>query len=189
MLMFMLNFLPVLNWMSNVFSITIERRWDISPDSGDMSVDSGVDLNHLVFPDAMVHLYEITCRAHAGSIYLLDGFEKGQFMDEDGEPCRLDEHWLRFGLVGDDHLLVSLTSGDVVFSDQYYWRYDESDSSRVLAPDVLTFFNDYAVGPKYSDLGPSYHREGPSGWLHLLDTIGFCNREGIHDGGPSECEI
>ncbi|MEV0080464.1 hypothetical protein AB0H58_28995 [Nocardia neocaledoniensis] len=146
-------------------------------ESGWAAADVGVDLESLTLPSAMVELYGITDGADATGIELWtsDGWwSKGEIMNGDGHAHRLEEHWLKFGLWGNDCFLVSLTSGEVMFSDQYFWRYNENDSSRVLAPDMLTFVDEYMLGPKCLEFvgddndDPSWHA-----WYSLLQQSGF----------------
>jgi hypothetical protein len=119
----------------------------------------GID-GRLALPPELVELYRITNGADCGGIEfetVWDGsggecFAKGDIMDDEGQVTRDDEHWARLARIGNDWFLVDLESGGVMFSDQYFWRYGDPNVSRVLAPDALTFFNEFVVGPKYAEI-------------------------------------
>ncbi|MFE6857193.1 hypothetical protein [Nocardia sp. NPDC057668] len=136
---------------------------------------AGSPRDDLRVPPELIVLFGITGHPRAG--YLDLGLNprrlQGEIMDPDGECCRLDEHWIRVGLLGNDLFLVSLTSGEVMFADQYFWRYAEKDASRVVAPDLLTFFNEYLVGPRYLEFASPEELENPRGWFAFLRNNGF----------------
>jgi hypothetical protein len=131
----------------------------------------------LTFPPALVELYKITNGADAGAISMFElgshgALLKGEIMGEDGDAVRDEEHWAEIGLIINDRFLVNLESGEVLYSDQEYWRYaDGSDGTRVLAPDALTFFNEYVVGPKYGTIIPE--RRLDHAWLDDLRRLGL----------------
>lgn len=136
-------------------------------------------LDMLTLPTAMIELYRITDGSRpVDHISLFDTSSpmfgrKGEIRDPEGENYRFDEHWLMVGLHSNDKFLVSLTSGEVMFADQYYWRYDEADSSRVLAPDMLTFFDEFVIGPRCREFLSEEDINDPDGWYQLLRTSGF----------------
>ncbi|MFI1916277.1 hypothetical protein [Nocardia sp. NPDC020380] len=119
-------------------------------------------------PEGLVDLYAITAGPQADSIELFSAFSKGELFDSNGEIYRADEHWLTVGLIGNDKFLVSLTTGEVLFADQYYWRYGESDSSRLVAPDMLTFFNECMIGPRYREFIDPEESDDPTGWYRFI---------------------
>ncbi|MGW6427216.1 hypothetical protein ACWF82_31470 [Nocardia sp. NPDC055053] len=127
----------------------------------------------LVVPEALTALYRITNAPQADYIELFGEFRKGEIMDPDGQVFRSEEHWLQVGLIGNDQFLMSLTSGEVMFADQYFWRYGEQDSSRIVAPDMLTFFDEYLTGPKYREFLVDDEADRPDGWFRFLLDHGF----------------
>lgn len=129
--------------------------------------------SELVVPEALTELYRITNRPRTGDIELRPDFHKGHIMNSDGEVNRNDEHWLSVGLIGNDHFLLSLTSGEIMFADQYFWRYGDEDSSRVVAPDILTFFNECMIGPRYREFLEEEEVDEPEGWYSFLVSHGF----------------
>ncbi|MFI9506936.1 hypothetical protein [Nocardia sp. NPDC052566] len=137
-------------------------------DSDEVSIAVRPGLDDLRLPDAMVELYRITSHPDADVIELFSQFDKGEIMDSGGEVHRSEEHWLTIGLIGNDRLLVSLVTGEVMFSDQYFWRYGEEDSSRVVAPDMLTFFNECMIGARYAEFVHPDELENPAGWYRFL---------------------
>ncbi|MGV9408573.1 SMI1/KNR4 family protein [Nocardia sp. NPDC003693] len=130
----------------------------------------------LAVPDALVELYRITNAPYFGGVVELFSppFRKGEIMDADGDVHREDEHWLSFGMTGtNDYLLISLTNGEVMLANHYFWRYGEQDNSRILAPDALTFFNEFLVGARFRELLEQEQADDPEGWLRFLQDNGF----------------
>ncbi|WP_194829409.1 hypothetical protein [Nocardia sp. XZ_19_231] len=94
-------------------------------------------------------------------------------MDEGGEVYRIEEHWINVGITGNDTFLLNLITGEVMLSDQYFWRYGEVNRSRIVAPDMLTFLNDYLFGVKYAELVDLSELEDPGGWYATLTANGW----------------
>lgn len=132
-----------------------------------------LELDGLALPVEMIELYRLTNRAQAGDIELFGSFDKGAIMNAGGEVHRADEHWLRIGLIGDDNFVINLTTGEVMFADQYFWRYGEQDTSRVVAPDLLAFFDECMTGPRYREFVPDEELEDEDGWYRFLRDNGF----------------
>ncbi|MFC6010242.1 hypothetical protein [Nocardia lasii] len=149
------------------------RTMDFSIEQGWVSSGNRAEWPALVVPEALTALYRITNAATAGYVGLFDKFCKGDIMDPDGEVHRSEEHWLQVGLIGNDQFSVSLMSGEVMFADQYFWRYGEQDSSRIVAPDMLTFFDEYMIGPKYREFLVDDEAERPGSWFRFLLDYGF----------------
>ncbi|APA96043.1 hypothetical protein [Nocardia seriolae] len=127
----------------------------------------------LSLPAAVIELYRLTGRAQAGDIELFGTFDKGVIVDADGEVHRDDEHWVRIGLIGNDNLLINLITGEVMFADQYFWRYGENDASRIVAPDLLTYFDECMTGPRYREFVTDEELEEEDGWYRFLQDNNF----------------
>ncbi|WP_433566821.1 hypothetical protein ACQP1O_17510 [Nocardia sp. CA-151230] len=134
---------------------------------------AAIGLESLGLPTAVIEVYRLTDRAQAGDIELFGSFEKGAIMNAEGEVDRVEEDWLRIGLIGNDNFLVSLTTGEVMFADQYFWRYGEQDTSRLVAPDLLAFFDECMTGPRYREFITDEELEDEDGWYRFLQDNGF----------------
>lgn len=140
---------------------------------GEIPEAVGDDLDGLTVPPALVELYSITEAPTADYIELFDGFDKGEIMDRDGQVHRDAEHWLAIGRIGNDKILIDLVSGQVMFSDQYFWRYGEPDSTRIAAADALVFFDECMTGPRYREFIDEADAADPDGWFRFLLANGL----------------
>ncbi|WP_306363110.1 hypothetical protein [Nocardia sp. CC227C] len=138
------------------------------PDRSDEVAD--INLDNLNLPVGLVELYQISDSPMAGGIefYSESQLTKGSVLDAEGIPCSIQEHWLRFALVANDNFLVSLTDGRVMYSDHSAWRYGSTNSSRIVSSDVLSFVNEYMLGPKYLEFEPTHGLEEVYGWYRFL---------------------
>lgn len=140
---------------------------------GEIPETAGDELDGLVLPPALVELYSITAAPNVEYIELFGDFDKGEIMDADGQVHRFAEHWLEIGLFGNDKFMVDLVSGQVMYSDQYFWRYGEPDSSRIVASDALVFFDECVTGPRYREFLETDEIEDPNGWYQFLRANGL----------------
>ncbi|MEV6102773.1 hypothetical protein [Nocardia sp. NPDC051981] len=152
---------------------TYHRQMEACIASGRLPATATVGLVSLTLPAAMIELYRLTDRAQAGDIELFGTFDKGAIMDAEGEVHRDDEHWLRIGLIGNDNFLVNLTTGEVMFADQYFWRYGGHDTSRLVAPDLLTFFDECMTGARYHEFVNDEELEDEDRWYRFLQDNDF----------------
>ncbi|MFE3191979.1 hypothetical protein ACFXHA_23415 [Nocardia sp. NPDC059240] len=152
---------------------TYRRQVENYTASGRLPAAATVGLESLTLPAAMIDLYRLTDRAQTGDIELLGTFDKGAIMNAEGEVHRGDEPWLRIGLIGNDNFLIHLTTGEVMFTDQYFWRYGEHDTSRLVAPDLLTFFDECMTGTRYREFVTDQELDDEDGWYRFLQDNNF----------------
>ncbi|UGT41840.1 hypothetical protein LTV02_39095 [Nocardia yamanashiensis] len=155
----------ILSGYRDVMESGIEQGW--------MPESARTELPGLVVPEALIALYRITNAPAVPDISLFYGFDKGEILDPDGEVYRTEEHWLSVGLIGNDRFLVSLTSGQVMLSDHCSWRYGAPSNSRIVAPDMLTFFDRCMTGPMYREFLEEAEASRPDYWYQFLLDHGF----------------
>ncbi|MET9491407.1 hypothetical protein [Nocardia sp. NPDC006630] len=136
--------------------------------SGHLPAEARAGLDELTLPRAMVELYRITAHPKSGRISLFQTFDKGEIMDPHGWAHRDDEHWLAVGSVADDKFLVSLMTGEVMFADHQFSRPGDVDTTRIVAPDLLTFFDECMIGPRYGEFVSAADLTDPAGWFRFL---------------------
>ncbi|MFD4434259.1 hypothetical protein [Nocardia sp. NPDC058497] len=144
-----------------------------SVDRNDVPVSVLAGLESLRIPISLIELNRITSGPSVSGLSIGSRFAKGDIMDEDGEVYRIEEHWINVGIAGNDTFLLNLTTGHVMFSDQYFWRYGEENRSRVVSSDMLTFVNEYMFGAKYVELVDPSELEDPDGWYATLVANGW----------------
>lgn len=150
-----------------------EGRWSLPPGR---SASGAV-------PTQIERLYEVTYAPRCGSLVfwtaeqiesgraeVLDDFEEWEFLEP--EP----ERWAPFGRCDNATVYLHTVSGEVAVTSA-----DEikAGSSRLLtlAPDIVEFFDRFALGPEYPTItmNPSqmtvYLGDG-DGWLGLLESAG-----------------
>ncbi|MFE6923627.1 hypothetical protein ACFVAV_21560 [Nocardia sp. NPDC057663] len=142
-------------------------------DCGDVPALVLTTLESLRIPTSLIELNRITSGPSVSGLSIGSRFAKGDIMDEDGEVYRIEEHWINVGIASNDTFLLNLTTEEVMFSDQYFWRYGEGNRSRVVAPDMLTFVNEYMFGAKYVELVDPSELEDPEGWYATLVANGW----------------
>ena len=94
------------------------------------------------YPPSLKEMYGLTCAPECG---LLDfhtevNFGEEPVHDSEGTPIETTEQWLRIGISGNDRIFVGMHTGTIALYDPDFYRYGETSGLRLIAPDMLSFF-------------------------------------------------